>query len=715
MSFMFEIKKRDGLARIGEFTTKHGKVRTPALLPVINPNMSQLFPTEMKKKFKAQMVITNSYIIKKSDRLREEALEQGVHQLLKTDMPIMTDSGTFQTYVYGDLQIDHREIVEFQRDIGSDVGTMLDVFTKPDEDYAKAKSDIRENLKRGEESIPLKGDMLLAGTVQGGIFPELRRWCAEEMSRLEFDFHPIGGVVPLMEGYRYGTLADIVLSAKIGLDPSRPTHLFGGGHPMVFAFAALAGIDLFDSSSYIKYAKDDRMMFTDSSRRLSTIHELACVCPVCSSYTAGELQSLEKEERTGKLAEHNLYVMFQEIRTVRDAIAGEYLHELVERRCRSHPSLVGVLDTFASHRTELERTVSISRKTAFFDISPFSLQRPIISRLHSRLNERWHPFAPFYVELDDRSATVRKPYTIGFSGFIHKYLKEHPGDERSSHPLLGMVRTKMGLIPLELGEMYPVAQSVMNSVRYPEGCFPFSEEQMKLCENKGITFIEVGEKAPKDIMGKLKRAWDRKLKVSSSLSFRKFQDIVSDFRSLRLKGSGTSFFDLLMLVSVLDYQFGAGAFEAVFLNRKATEPLPPYLFQRFTIEEIEDAKIEFVKSKNTGKIRNILGNGKHLLSMHAHDGFFILKEISGSRLSEHTSRYQVTVESDTAQFNRQGKSVFAKFVLDADRDIRPGDEVVVVDEGKRPVAVGSALLTADEMKAFKTGMAVKVSVGMEKK
>ena len=313
------------------------------------------------------------------------------------------------------------------------------------------------------------------------------------------------------------------------------------------------------------------------------------------------------------------------------------------------------------------------------------------------------------------SATVRKPYTIGFSGFIHKYLKERPGDERSSYPLLGMVKTKMGLVPLELGEMYPVAQSVMNSVHYPEECFPFSGEHMKFCEKKGVTFIEVGKKAPKDIMGKLKRTWDRKLKESSTLSFREFRDIVSDFRSLRLKGSRTPFFDLLMLVSVLDYQFGAGAFEAIFLDRKTEEPLPSYLFQRFTTEEIEDAGIEFVKSKNTGKIRNILGNGKHLLSMHAHDGFFILKKTAGLRFSEHTGRYLVTVESETAQFNRKGKSVFAKFVLDADCNIRPGDEVVVVDEGKRPVAVGSALLTTDEMKAFKTGIAVKVSEGMEKK
>jgi len=712
---MFEIKKRDGLARIGVFTTKHGKVRTPALLPVINPNMSQLFPTEMKEKFKTQMVITNSYIIKKSEKLREVALEKGVHHLLETDMPIMTDSGTFQTYVYGELEIDHNEIIDFQRDIGSDVGTMLDVFTTPDMTYTKAKSDIRENLRRGKESLERKGDMLLAGTIHGGVYPELRKWCAQEMSQLDFDFHPLGGVVPLMENYRYSVLADVILSAKLGLIPSRPVHLFGGGHPMVFALAALAGVDFFDSSSYIKYAKDDRLMFTDSSRRLSNIHELCCSCPVCSSHTVDELRKLEKTDRIPRLAEHNLHVMFQEMRTVRDAIAGEYLHELVEQRCRSHPALVGVLDTFARYKEDTEKAVSVSRRTAFFELSRLSFQRPIIHRLHSRLKERWYPFAPFFVKLDDLSSRIRKPYSIGFSRFIGKHLKERPGDPGSSYPLLGMVDTRMGLLPLELGEMYPVAQSVMNNVPYPEGCTPFAREREELVREKGLSFIPLGEKAPKDVPGKLRRLWGKKLNNDCSLSFREFSDIFSDFKSLRFKGSGIPFFDLLLLVGVLDYQLGTGAFEAIFLDREMTRQVPPYLFQRFTVSEVEDAGIEFVKSKNTGKIRNVSGGRQHLLSMHAHDGFFILKKTAGWRLSEHTGRHRVTVESETAQFNRKGKSVFAKFVMDADRNIRPGDEVVVVDEDGKVAAVGNALLTAAEMKAFKTGMAVRVSEGMEKK
>ncbi len=710
---MFEVRKHDGLARLGELKTRHGKVKTPALLPVINPNMSKITTQDMKEEFGAQMVITNSYIIRKSKTLKETALEKGVHELLGTEIPVMTDSGTFQTYVYSDVQIDPKTIVEFQRDIGSDVGTLLDLFTTPDMAYTKAKNDIRENLKRGEESIALKGDMLLAGTIQGGIFPDLRKWCAEEMSKLDFDFHPVGGVVPLLEGYRYTTLLKMLLSAKEGLNPSRPVHLFGCGHPMVFAVAALAGVDFFDSSSYIKYAKDDRLIFVDSSRRLSEIQELPCSCPICSRHTVRELREMEKPERVILLARHNLHVMFQEMRAVRDAIAGEFLQELVEQRCRSHPALAGVLEVLADHAPKLELQTSISRRTAFFELSEYSLRRPVIQRLSERILSRWQPFAPFYIRLDDTASKTRKPYNTGFSWFVNKQLRERPADGSADHPLLGMVDSKMGYLPLGLGEIYPIAQSLMSELPVRgEGFVSQNEEFLK---SKGIILIEQGDNAPKDLAGKIRRSWGKSLKKKTGLSLREFHDTFNDFRSLQISGSRTSFFDLLMLVSVLDYQFGPGSFEAIFLNRPPMDPLPPYGFQRFTVRELEDARISLVKSKNTGKIRNIMAGHHHLLSMHAHDGFFLLKMVAGLRLLEHTGRHTITVDSETAVFNRKGKSVFAKFVKDVDPEIRPGDEVIVVDEKGKPAAVGTALLPVPEMLAFDQGMAVKVREGLSRK
>jgi len=78
----FEIKDRDAAGRICKLTTKHGVVTTPNLMPVINPNKMIITPKEMKKLFGTEIVITNSYIIKKDGKLQNEALKNGVHNLM---------------------------------------------------------------------------------------------------------------------------------------------------------------------------------------------------------------------------------------------------------------------------------------------------------------------------------------------------------------------------------------------------------------------------------------------------------------------------------------------------------------------------------------------------------------------------------------------------------------------------------------------------------
>jgi 7-cyano-7-deazaguanine tRNA-ribosyltransferase len=47
-------------------------------------------------------------------------------------------------------------------------------------------------------------------------------------------------------------------------------------------------------------------------------------------------------------------------------------------------------------------------------------------------------------------------------------------------------------------------------------------------------------------------------------------------------------------------------------------------------------------------------------------------------------------------------------------DIRPGNEVIIVDESNNVQAVGKALLTRDEMLSFTSGLAVKVRRGKKR-
>ena len=128
----FETTVRDGRARIGRIHTQHGVLETPALLPVINPNIRTIEPREMWDRYGIQGLITNSYIIWKHDDLKQHAVTKGVHDLLNFPGVVMTDSGTFQSYMYGDVEVGVEEIVEFQRLIGVDIATMLDVFSRPD-------------------------------------------------------------------------------------------------------------------------------------------------------------------------------------------------------------------------------------------------------------------------------------------------------------------------------------------------------------------------------------------------------------------------------------------------------------------------------------------------------------------------------------------------------------------------------------------------------
>ncbi|HEX9817199.1 MAG TPA: tRNA-guanine transglycosylase, partial [Candidatus Thermoplasmatota archaeon] len=147
---VFEIKDRAAGGRIGILHTPHGKVTTPTLLPVVNPNLDLIPPKEMRQMFGTEIIITNSYILRQSATLKERVLREGVHKVLDWDGPIMTDSGTFQSYMYGTVAVLPQEIVEFQTKIGVDIGTILDVFTTPDKTHEEAKTELAETLIRAK-------------------------------------------------------------------------------------------------------------------------------------------------------------------------------------------------------------------------------------------------------------------------------------------------------------------------------------------------------------------------------------------------------------------------------------------------------------------------------------------------------------------------------------------------------------------------------------
>ena len=335
----FEISTRDGQARLGKLHTKHGILETPCLLPVINPNIRTIEPREMWDKYGIQALITNSYVIWKHENLKDSALADGVHKLIDYPGVIMTDSGTFQSYVYGDVEVGVEEIVQFQKDIGVDIATMLDVFSRPDMTYSQVEKADDETLERAPISIETAGGVMLNGPIQGGLFSKLRAKSAVGMSALDFSVHPIGGIVPIMEQQKYRDLAKIMLASKSNLSPNRPVHMCGCGHPMLFPMLIAMGADLFDSAAYVLFARDGRLLTPWGTERISEIEEWPIITPSVANITPSEVRAMKKQERTILLSKFNLEVTLQEMSRCRQAIRDGTIWRLAERRSHEHPAL----------------------------------------------------------------------------------------------------------------------------------------------------------------------------------------------------------------------------------------------------------------------------------------------------------------------------------------------------------------------------------------
>jgi 7-cyano-7-deazaguanine tRNA-ribosyltransferase len=427
----FEILHKDLGGRIGRLATPHGNVETPVLMPVVNPHL-QIIPAPELAKMGAAMIITNSYIIRQDQDLKDRAVELGLHGLLGFDGPIMTDSGAFQLSVYGSVDVSPLEILEFQRAISSDICVPLDIPTPPDAARERTEAELEETEKRlAEARYTGVGNSLLAGPIQGSTYPDLRESTARRLRELKFDIYPVGAVVPLMEAYRFRDLVEVVTAAKRGLGSGAPVHLFGAGHPMIFALAAAMGCDLFDSAAYALYARQGRYLTPRGTWRLEEMKYLPCSCRICQCHSHQEL--MESPDRAKLLAMHNLYVSLQEIRLVKQCIREGSLWDLLETRCRSHPRMVDGLKGLCAKGRWLE-SLDTSTKSTFFYLSPESACRPEVIRYASRVERL--AFQGNILITDDPKADA-----TGFDHVLH-------------------FKPPFGPYPPELSETYPLNAEV---------------------------------------------------------------------------------------------------------------------------------------------------------------------------------------------------------------------------------------------------------------
>jgi 7-cyano-7-deazaguanine tRNA-ribosyltransferase len=343
------------------------------------------------------------------------------------------------------------------------------------------------------------------------------------------------------------------------------------------------------------------------------------------------------------LATHNLHICYAELRRIKNAINNGTLWKLVEERASTNPHLLAAIQ-FLKQKNNIKWLEKQEAITKTKGLI-YTGQFTIHQPLIYRLYQR---ILNNYHPPSNHAIifpVTSTPYSKTYSTEIISLLHQNPDQTL-------LVKSPFGPIPLELDEMYPFAQS-----EFPQQIDNESKKTINKYQRKFLTQFETVTqfKPPKD-------------------------------NTPEQESTSQHIWDQRRIKSVADIQFGA--------NTGAALLTPP---------------ITITRSKKTGKIRQIYSKKQHILSMRAHDGLFTLKITGGKRL-HHTCKspkLRIIVSEDATEFIKQGKSVFSKFVKKTDPQLRPYDECLIVDQKDTLLAIGRCLLTPDEMKKFKYGVAVK--------
>ena len=715
----FEVVARDGRARIGKLHTAHGVLETPALLPVINPNIRTIEPREMWDRYGIQGLITKSYIIWKHDDLKQHALEKGVHDLINFPGVIMTDSGTFQSYVYGDVEVGVEEIVEFQRSIGVDIATMLDVFSRPDMSEDEVLQAVQTTIERCEASILAAQDTMLNGPIQGGIHRHLRKQSAQGMGQFDFAVHPIGGIVPIMEQHRYKDLAKIMLAAIGELPPERPRHMFGCGHPMLFSMLIALGADLFDSAAYALFARDDRLLSPQGTYKLNDLHAWPELLPCVVNWTPEEVRKLKQEERTELLARYNLEVTLAELSRCKQAVHDGTIWQLAEHRSHQHPAL---------------REAFLWLTTRPFTSSVSSDVLDDLVQDDRAAARDYHPgggiWEQDWSEVVNKQATQRKkgerwggedtlsrPHIL-----VARKQLQHRWRPASSGPTDVLVlngkpgpwRQRCDLLVLRLKHVLPDLEVL---VQTPLGLLPYSLEDLN-------PFAQVDGPS-----------WLWKRRINTVLLRQELQRLHIDADRVLILDIGAD--SLIQNASSLLIKHGFLE-EEIRVDDAALPELRDALRRRQILDKLVvcsnvgyEAAADIIDSctyiiGGTGRVKNVIDkNGTHILSPRLTDGGLSITDL-GSKIFydcrtapvDGDGRYQPTsglgqgpavlmVEQDAVEFVLRGRNVFHGFIVACDPWLKAGQTCFIVDEQGALIGHGLAQCDADEALRFKKGIAVR--------
>ena len=344
-------------ARAGVLHTPHGKIETPIFMPVGTQATVKTLDQRDLVEAQAQIILGNAYHLYL--RPGHELIDRmgGLHQFMNWSRPILTDSGGFQVFSLGDLNKISEEGVRFQshldgsshlftpesvmeieHGLGADIIMAFDECTPYPCERDYAEKSMRRTLRWAERCIKRHQELsaqrthrppqALFGIVQGSVYPNLRRACAQELIQMDLPGYAIGG---LAVGETRDSMFGVIRETTPLLPNGKPRYLMGVGLPNDLVEAVGAGADMFDCVVPTRNARNGTVFARNGRLRLkNAAHaedpqplESDCACKTCSHYSRAYLRHLFKtNELLGMhLATfHNVFFFQQLMRDMRDAI-----------------------------------------------------------------------------------------------------------------------------------------------------------------------------------------------------------------------------------------------------------------------------------------------------------------------------------------------------------------------------------------------------------
>ncbi len=348
-------------ARRGVIHTPHGDIQTPVFMPVgTQATVKSMTPEELKKMVGAQIILSNTYhlYLRPGQDIVKEA--GGLHNFMKWDRPILTDSGGFQVFSLGALRTISEEGVEFkshldgskhffspesvmkiEEDLGADIIMAFDECVEYPATYEYTKQSMERTTrwaKRCKEAHTTVEKQALFGIIQGGFYKDLRKKSAEDLVSLDLPGYAIGGI---SVGEPKEEFLDILNYTTPLMPKDKPRYLMGVGTPDYLIEAVLSGIDMCDCVLPTRIARNGTAL---TSRGKVVVRNATyerdwnplddnCDCYTCKNYTRAYIRHLIKANEilgVRLLSIHNLKFLTNLMERVKIEIEHDNLQNFKE-------------------------------------------------------------------------------------------------------------------------------------------------------------------------------------------------------------------------------------------------------------------------------------------------------------------------------------------------------------------------------------------------